>query len=209
MNSKEILKRIEEIEARTEKATPGPWIHTCDAMTGVDPGMIRRTMEGPPLAQVIYGSENVEADGEFIAHSREDIPQLCKVVRQLVAQLEEAEAQCAAMRRALERVIEVGVGQTDASFSHMTSEDCALCEEKDEIAEAALAENDAGRAFFDRLRRLEAVAEAARKLHGAIYNEKNAYETWPDIMESQEVCEAGNRLREALAALEEENDGDL
>jgi len=54
-----------------------------------------------------------------------------------------------------------------------------------------------------RLEKLEAVTEAARKFHNAIYNEKNAYETWPDIMESQEVYEAGNRLRQALAALEE------
>jgi len=59
------------------------------------------------------------------------------------------------------------------------------------------------RQLVARLEQLEAVAEAAREFYDAIYNEKNAYETWPDIMERQEVYEAGNRLREALAALEE------
>jgi len=57
--------------------------------------------------------------------------------------------------------------------------------------------------LLDEIERLERVAKAAREFYNAICNEKNIYETWPDIMESREVCEAGKRLREALAALEE------
>jgi len=122
MNNQEILKRIEQIEARTEKATPGPWEWDEGVLIAADE---REIMEWEP--------EYMQwKDMEFIAHSRTDVPWLCELARKLLA-----------------------------------------------------------------------VAEAAQEFHDAIYNEKNVYETWPDIMESREVYEAGNRLREALAALEE------
>jgi len=148
---------------------------------------------------------------------------LCRAVRQLVAQLEQVEAENAAMREALEQVIKVGVGQTEASFSHMTSEDCSYCEEKDEIVEAALAENDAGRALLERLRRLEAVAEAAREIAECEpYYRDYALSgnsdprvcyycgaPWEHKAPQHKPGCPLEKLRRTLAALEEEKDGDL
>jgi len=139
MNSKEILRRLEEIEARTEKATQGPWTYgesEREQWVEADDGLIvylEHYLKPDPTVH-----EQAKYDFDFIAHSRMDVPWLCELARKLLA-----------------------------------------------------------------------VAEAAQEFYDAIYNEKNVYETWPDIMERREVYEAGNRLRKALAALEEENDGDL
>jgi len=123
---------------------------------------------------------------------------------EILKRLEEIEAQCAAMREALERVVKVGVGQTDASFSHMTSEDCSFCEEKDEIAEAALAENEAGRTLLERLHRLEAVAEAARE--ALQWFQEFGYNRWgiavqDDFPDHEPILRS---LKTSLVALEEE-----
>jgi len=82
--SQEILKRVEEIEARAAKATPGPWKWI---RYEEDPywhrelqGASRHVIEVGPALGVW------PEDADFIARSREDTPWLCKVVRHLFAQ---------------------------------------------------------------------------------------------------------------------------
>ena len=85
MTQEEILKRLEEIEARAAKATPGPWKWVLDddpinfcAEELVDP-------EGKPVIGVDeYLIDISPDDAEFITHAREDVPWLCQVVRKLL-----------------------------------------------------------------------------------------------------------------------------
>jgi len=185
--NKEILKRLEEIERRVTKATPGPWVYgESEREQWVKAGdklVVYLEYYGKPDPEVYQQTKH---DFEFVAHTREDVPWLRQIVRELLAQY-------AAMRRALERVIRVGVGEMDASFSHMTSEDCSFCEEKDEIAKAALKESDAGRDLLDRLRKLERVAEAAR----------DVVAWWREYAGSVPAIASIYDLEQALTALEE------
>ena len=86
MKTEEILRRLEEIEARAEKATPGPWHREYDDLTEEE------LIEPTGYSGYGKGAANVYADGDFIAACREDTPWLCQVVRQLVARLEKVEA---------------------------------------------------------------------------------------------------------------------
>lgn len=58
-------KRLDEIEARLSAATPGPWTRT----------QWEEEQPGVPW----------DADAEFIAHAREDVPALIAVVRKVEA----------------------------------------------------------------------------------------------------------------------------
>ena len=80
MDNGEILQRIEEIEHRTALAAPGPWkIGT--------PGPGEWWVLGPESSDPIEpaGTFSREEDVNFIAHSREDVPWLCQIVRKLLA----------------------------------------------------------------------------------------------------------------------------
>ena len=77
-------QRIAEIEARAEKATPGPWV--TDIRDGVLYGI---TECGITTDGGYYGP--TPSDGEFIAQSRQDIPDLIaawREQRQRIAELE-------------------------------------------------------------------------------------------------------------------------
>lgn len=89
---KEIKQRLEEIEARAAKATPGPWEWT------------EREWCGPPWAHVVaqdgavFGLIADVYDRDFILHAPEDVPWLCQVIRQLIGRLEKLEAVAEAAR---------------------------------------------------------------------------------------------------------------
>lgn len=87
-------KRIEEIEQRTNAATPGPWKWQCEwkedgyhsgAMGELKPNILWYGMDGE---ENIYCHEKINA--EFIAHARTDIPYLISRVRALEKALSEA-----------------------------------------------------------------------------------------------------------------------
>jgi len=82
----------------------------------------------------------------------------------LLKQLEEIEAQCAAMREALEEIVRTESDEKPDGtvLGYLVHDAYEMCE----IARAAL-KYDAGRDFLDRLRKLEAVSEAARKVWDA------------------------------------------
>jgi ribonuclease HI len=73
-------KRIEEIEARANEATPGPWIG--DRRDGT----VKYILYGANGAYVVYGNNEYgimhDFDEEFIKHSRQDIPDLIAALRE-------------------------------------------------------------------------------------------------------------------------------
>jgi len=101
-------ERLAEIRERAEKASRGPWYHLCEAGGGRTTGAIGqedRTLAdkeidghvwqiGGGLATAVY-----IADGDFIAHSREDVPALLDDIAEL-------EAQVARMRPVVEAACE-------------------------------------------------------------------------------------------------------
>lgn len=69
---------IDAIEARADAATPGPWDVAMDCVTAPTCGEILRITGWPEVGDV---------DAEFIAHAREDVPDLLAYVRDLEAKL--------------------------------------------------------------------------------------------------------------------------
>lgn len=72
------------IEARANAATPGPWEHCTKGYDGL-PLVVAEGYGFPaePLGQSgTHVIETMEADAEFIAHSRTDIPALLAAVRE-------------------------------------------------------------------------------------------------------------------------------
>lgn len=70
--------RLQEIKERAEKATPGPWDSVCSS------GAIRHVVRNVDHDSYCSNESNHETfgkyDGEFIAHSREDIPWLIREI---------------------------------------------------------------------------------------------------------------------------------
>jgi len=171
VDSEAILRRLGEIEARAAKATPGPWIwEGYSAGWGIVYAKVLRKAAG--RYQICDFA--TRDDAAFIACARESVSWLCETVRRLVAEN-------AAMREALEVIMQ-------------TANKLGVYE----VAEDALGA-DAGRDLLDRLRKLEAVAKAAREyLHdidAPILNQPTIYQYEPGEDKSW-------RLRKALAALE-------
>ena len=196
--ARKLLERIEEIEARAAKATPGPW------------KLETHIVEPEGSSQVIRCGDRVDcwnnescANAEFIAHAREDVPWLCETVRQLIARLGAVEAQNAAMREALETFLMA----YDPSWPGACPQECFDTSdghgyEMQEVAKdkaRRILQSNAGRDLLEHLHKLEAVAKAAREyLHdidAPLRNEPTIYqyEPWED---------KSWRLRQALAALE-------
>ena len=87
---------LEAIEKRCEAATPGPWTweETEAEKAGKDWGDIGKTLNAPKGRNVLnafgYDASYVnvsDADAEFIAHARSDIPALIAEVKRLNAEL--------------------------------------------------------------------------------------------------------------------------
>ena len=80
------LPWVDAIKARAEKATPGPWrcdqrhVHAApddDESCGLGCEIV-----GPP-EPMLRGQFSRGADGQFIAHAREDVPRLLRAVEVL------------------------------------------------------------------------------------------------------------------------------
>ena len=79
------MKRLDEIEARTNAATPGPWEAGCN-----DRHMHYATTENEEFCNT-YGPELYDSQGffseddtEFIAHARTDVPALVAALRAVI-----------------------------------------------------------------------------------------------------------------------------
>jgi hypothetical protein len=71
-------EQLDAIEERANAATPGPWLpyseeRWCGVVTG----------ERGEEVEVMVGQAVSEADAEFVAHAREDVPALVTEVRRL------------------------------------------------------------------------------------------------------------------------------
>lgn len=89
------MKRLEQIAARLEKATPGPWAYayeyTCLVAISKTREPYTEGTKGSPsgfggeaeldLDSGINNDDKSEANGQFIAHSRADIETLLEVVK--------------------------------------------------------------------------------------------------------------------------------
>lgn len=82
--------KLKEIEDRAAKATEGPWVYFGEPQDNVFWGQIRSVAEDGSFAHITDTPELDERDNdmEFIAHAREDIPALCKAIRELRAEME-------------------------------------------------------------------------------------------------------------------------
>ncbi len=74
-------KQLEQIKARAAKATKGPWrVHSVDdtCVTSADHDICSTCSEAEAEREDGYNIEyeRMEADAEFIAHARQDIPDL-------------------------------------------------------------------------------------------------------------------------------------
>ena len=102
--------RIEEIRARVEAATPGPWERKGDIIWHeYEPN---EPFSGPPL--VVRDDHIAGGNADFIAHVREDIPYL-------LARIEELEATIFWLRDGLEWIAklhghDVGAAPTAATY---------------------------------------------------------------------------------------------
>lgn len=184
--NEEILKRLEEIEARAEKATPGPWIWG-DYSVGWSIMYARVLKRGAGRYQICDFA--TRDDAEFIAACREDKPWLCQVVRELFAQ-------CAVMRGAAEEAIEEIIYWHEDMLSEeerMHPRGSGWARVYDKLK--ASVQPDAGRDLLDRLRKLEKVAEAARELVADLSSMPSRPRDW---------SASWTQLERALAALEEE-----
>lgn len=77
-------ERLAEIEARAEAATPGEWVQSTYAGGQVDRQvMISGVPKMQTMAAIGNASDNRWADIAFIAHSRQDIPDLIAEVKRL------------------------------------------------------------------------------------------------------------------------------
>lgn len=101
-------ERLNDIAARAEKATPGPW------------------GEGAPGNPRVYGPINNKGDRSFVAHSRQDIPELLAEVKRLRLALEAAQKDTARLDILLQFMLHDGsesdVGRENGISLHRPTE---------------------------------------------------------------------------------------
>ena len=84
-------EQLAEIRARSEAATPGPW----ECIESFPPGEYALAARPPdeafPLTLAVVGNddawEDAEANTQFVAHARTDIPALLDYIEELEAKL--------------------------------------------------------------------------------------------------------------------------
>ena len=94
------MNRLDEIEARANAATEGPWEWEGEAKAeweiGANSLVPSRRPDDPVLYGYGYDASGIEvktpADAEFIAHARQDMPALVAVARYALSQHSKDEA---------------------------------------------------------------------------------------------------------------------
>ena len=94
------MNRLDEIEARANAATEGPWEWEGEAKAEWEEGANSLVPSRRPDDPVLYGygydASGIEvsndADAQFIAHARTDVPALVAVVRYALSQHSKDEA---------------------------------------------------------------------------------------------------------------------
>lgn len=183
-------KRLAEIKARCEAATPGPWVMRRPHDEDED----HEHIDGPDGSPIAMGhvGEDIGADAEFIANAREDVPFL-------LAKLEEAERKSATAETAADgfanmhhealRMLaasEAAAGQMRAALEKIVNdaepgEDAQLRPAGYNVACAALA-TDAGRGWLspEEAERLRKELEQARN---DVSQEEAIHTAFEDVFE--------------------------
>ena len=137
------MSRLEEIKARCDAATGGPWVrdmHSPD-MSGRSGWYIR----GPRklgLRSMVLNSRMLPGDAEFIEHAREDVPWLVEQVERLEAWKVEALEVMSGLRE-LGKALGLGLGvqitgpAALAEVARLTAERDALAAQVDRVEKLA------------------------------------------------------------------------
>jgi hypothetical protein len=120
---------LDEVEARANAATEGPWRALTSGRRGGDHWHVTDSDQSIALIHASDGEDEDmrEPDAEFIAHARTDVPALVAEVRRLRAKvvaveqagtvvIEAIEAERTALRGALERVLALHTKYTGAPW---------------------------------------------------------------------------------------------
>jgi len=112
----DLARRIDEIRRRCEAATPGPWV---DMSTRHEVGPIR---SAETIAEICRDPEldDREADRDFIAHAREDVPWLLNILA--TADQERAERDAEAIELIKHVASHLDAPQPDAFGGHMAED---------------------------------------------------------------------------------------
>lgn len=78
--------RMEQIRARAEAATPGPWINGGQGWIFAD--ALRRSARSGDMADLLASVVTDDHDSDFIAHARDDIPWLLALIAEQAATIE-------------------------------------------------------------------------------------------------------------------------
>jgi hypothetical protein len=98
-----IIADLEAIKRRCEAAKAGPWTWK-SATIGDDPPVDgNRYLSSPASEWMVIGASQStmfcdDADAEFIAHAREDVPALLEAVARLLSMLNDAETEVERLR---------------------------------------------------------------------------------------------------------------
>ena len=117
--------RIEEIKARCEVATPGPWVivvlgNTVKSLQVISHGV---------CAKICSGMSPKKRDAHFIANAREDIPFLLGEIDNLKMMLDAA----VAGQEVLQKQWAADVAERDAAIADLTMiEHCGTCKHERE-----------------------------------------------------------------------------
>jgi len=201
VNRERILKRLEEIERRVMKTTPGPW----EAKSGYVESDNGCTLvgAGKPIAffyrRITPGGTFLHRrDCEFVASAREDMLWLRQIVWELLAQY-------VAMQEPLEWLASIEeCGDGFIVGDPVNEEHAKHCPECQAILAARKAlQSNIGRDLLDHLCKLEKVAEAARRVQLLLHRQFE----WQTLeREMPGLLGAMMDLGKALRALEEVND---
>ena len=80
-------KELEQIELRCKAATPGPWVSFVEGRDHTSGSNFIMTGERENRGEDIELSGATDADQDFIAHARQDIPMLLDEIARLKALL--------------------------------------------------------------------------------------------------------------------------
>ena len=100
----DIETMVAEIEARAEKATPGPW----DVQTVFGVQSVMAESSCYDHSEAIAGRYGVhDANGDFIAHARQDVPELCTMLREAIAERDALRADATLWRNGMKALDEL------------------------------------------------------------------------------------------------------
>lgn len=100
---------LDPIEARVQRATPGPWAEGAGQVRGGETRELIIAADGRTIIAMAYGGyghptpDCTREDRAFIAHAREDVPALIAEVKRLRALCDDIEAALPACARFVRR----------------------------------------------------------------------------------------------------------